>query len=154
MVYCDDICVLGVLDLAQYTHMKYVAGKDKMNETVVCTVVCVCVCVCELCVYVCSRACMCVSLCVFGRETYTATCRSTPTNQNIHVNTSKPNHPPTTPKHAISPSTHITTQHNPASAPRSATHRRPCSQSLAWASHHTIARTNKSGSPCSPDWQK
>ena len=27
MVYCDDTCVLGMLDLAEYTHMKYVDGE-------------------------------------------------------------------------------------------------------------------------------
>ena len=52
------------------------------------------------------------------------------------------------------PSTHTPTQHDPVISPRSATHRRPCSQSLACASYHTIARTDKPGSPSSPDWQE
>ena len=50
-MYCDDTCVLGVLDLAQYTHMKQVAAASESNESVVYVcVVCVrvyeCVCVC------------------------------------------------------------------------------------------------------------
>ena len=48
MVYCDDTCVLGVLDRTQYTHMKYVAGASEMDESVVCVCACMCmnVCVC------------------------------------------------------------------------------------------------------------
>ena len=42
MVYCNDTCVLGVLDLAQYTHMKYIADATEMNVNVVCVYVNVC----------------------------------------------------------------------------------------------------------------
>ena len=52
-------------------------------------------------------------------------------------------------------STHTTTQHNPAVTPRSATYRRPCSQSLACALHHAaIARTKMLTSCCFLDWQE
>ena len=63
MVYCDDTCVLGVLGLAQYTHMKYVVDATEMNVSVVrvCMYMCVSVCVSvTVCVYLCIYICLCV----------------------------------------------------------------------------------------------
>ena len=90
---------------------------------------CECLCNLYVCVYVCAR--------VLGREcqvSCTAICRPTPMNHNMHTSTSKPGpsidhtrtRNPRLPK----------TQHDPASAPRSATQRRPCSQSITWTQSH------------------
>ena len=42
VVYYDDKCLLGMPDLAQYTHMKYVADATEINVSVVCVYVYVC----------------------------------------------------------------------------------------------------------------
>ena len=56
MVYCDDTCVRGVLNLVQYTHIKYVAGASEIDESAACVAK---FCVRALVVCVCVRACVC-----------------------------------------------------------------------------------------------
>ena len=91
------------------------------------------------------KECSCMGVCFVSRvppKTY----QPTLVNTKIHNNTNTNTH--------ISPSTHTMKQHGPAIAPPSATHNRPCSQSLADALHAIIARTIQLKNCSSPDWRE